>query len=80
MSYLRENILNGEWLICAGIRAGKTMAQTAIASIGTSTLMSGVDWRVVVSTAVLSGVLSILTSIAGLPEVKSSDQKTEGIE
>lgn len=58
------------WIKAAGIRAIKTIAQTAIATIGTSAVMSAVDWKMVVSASVLAGVLSLLTSIAGLPEVK----------
>ena len=59
-----------KWLKAAGIRAVKTMAQTAVATIGTTAVMSQVDWPVVLSASVLSGVLSVLTSVAGLPEVK----------
>lgn len=59
-----------KWLKAAGIRALKTVAQTAVATIGTSVVMSEVDWVVVLSASVLAGVLSILTSLAGLPEVK----------
>ncbi len=58
-----------KWLKAAGMRAIKTVAQTAVATIGTSTMMGNVDWIMVASTSVLAGVLSILTSIAGLPEV-----------
>ena len=58
------------WVKAAGIRAIKTIAQTAVATIGTSAVMSAVDWKMVVSASVLAGVLSVLTSIAGLPEVK----------
>ena len=58
-----------EWFKAAGIRAVKTMAQAAIAMIGTSVVMSDVDWKMVVSATILSGILSILTSLAGLPEV-----------
>ena len=61
---------HGEWLRCAAVRAAKTMAQTAIATIGTSAMMDDVNWIAVVSASVLAGVLSILTSVAGLPEVK----------
>lgn len=61
--------LSVEWLSCALIRAVKTMAQTAIATIGTSAILSDVDWIMVGSSAVMSGVLSVLTSVAGLPEV-----------
>ena len=58
-----------KWLRAAGMRALKTVAQTAIATIGTSAVLSNVDWKVVISASVLAGLLSILTSIAGLPEV-----------
>lgn len=57
------------WLKAAVVRAVKTVAQTAVATIGTTAMLSEVDWVMVASTAILSGVLSILTSIAGLPEV-----------
>jgi hypothetical protein len=63
-----DNLL--EWAKAAGIRGLRTMAQTAVATIGISATMGSVDWLVVGSTALLSGVLSILTSIAGLPEIK----------
>ena len=65
--------MNGKtkkWLKCAGIRALKTCCQTAIASIGTAAVLGGVDWAMAASASVLAGILSILTSIAGLPEVK----------
>lgn len=58
------------WCRAAGVRAVKTVAQTFVATIGTSAVMSAVDWRFVVSASVLSGILSVATSIAGLPEVK----------
>ena len=58
------------WLKAAAVRAVKTVAQTAIATIGTSAVFSQVDWRMVVSAALLAGVLSMLTSVAGLPEVE----------
>ena len=57
------------WIKCAGIRAIKTVAQTAVGSIGASAVFSEVDWKIVVSSALLAGVVSLLTSIAGLPEV-----------
>ena len=56
------------WMKAAGVRAVKTMAQTAVATIGTGSVISTVDWKLVVSASVVAGVLSILTSIAGLPE------------
>lgn len=58
-----------KWIKAASIRAVKTMAQTAVATIGTAAAMGEVNWIMVVSASVLSGVLSVLTSIAGLPEV-----------
>lgn len=59
-----------KWWKAAGIRAVKTVAQAAVAAIGTTAMLSEVDWLVVASTALLAGVLSLLTSIAGLPEVE----------
>lgn len=61
------------WLKAAGIRAIKTIAQTAVATIGTSAIISEVNWLVVGSAAVLAGILSLLTSIAGLPEVGGTE-------
>ena len=59
------------WLKAAAVRAVKTVCQTAVAMIGTSAVLADVNWAMVASASVLSGVLSILTSIAGLPEVKA---------
>ena len=59
-----------DWFKCAGIRAIKTMAQTAAAVIGTGSMMGDVDWIAVGSTAFLAGILSLLMSTAGLPEVE----------
>lgn len=58
------------WFKCAGVRAIKTVAQTAIATIGASAVMTDVDWLIVGSASLLAGILSMLTSVAGLPEIK----------
>ncbi len=57
------------WIKAAGVRAIKTVAQTAVATIGTAAVLGAVDWRMVVSASLLAGVLSLLTSVTGLPEV-----------
>lgn len=59
-----------KWARAAAVRAVKTMAQTAVAVIGTAAVVSAVDWKVVVSSAVVAGVVSVLTSVAGIPEVE----------
>lgn len=62
-----------KWIKAAGVRAIKTVAQTAVATIGTSAVISSVDWKVVASASALSGILSLLTSVAGLPEIKEGE-------
>lgn len=62
------------WVKAAGVRAFKTIAQTAIATIGVSAVMSEVDWIAVGSASLLAGILSVLTSVTGLPEVKRKEE------
>lgn len=59
-----------KWVKAAAVRAVKTVAQTAVATIGTAAVLGAVDWKMVLSASILAGVLSLLTSVAGLPEVK----------
>lgn len=59
-----------KWIKAAAVRAVKTIAQTAVAMIGTATVLAEVDYKIVISASILAGILSVLTSIAGLPEVK----------
>lgn len=59
-----------KWIKAAGVRAIKTVAQTAVGIIGASAIISEVDWKVVLSASLLAGITSLLTSIAGLPEIK----------
>ena len=66
-----------KWIKAAGIRALKTICQTMVATIGTSAVLSQVDWKMVVSSGILAGILSLLTSLAGLPEVEEP-KKIEG--
>lgn len=67
---LKASVSTKKWFKAAGIRAVKTMAQTAVAVIGTSAVVAAVDWKMVVSSAVVAGVVSLLTSVAGIPEVE----------
>ena len=62
------------WIKAAGIRALKTVAQAAVASIGVAAVLSDVDWIAVVSSSILAGVLSLLTSLAGLPELEKPEE------
>lgn len=65
-----------QWLKAAGVRAVKTMAQTFIATIGTATVLGSVDWTMVASATVLSGVISVATSVAGIPEVPAETEES----
>ena len=65
------------WWKAASIRALRTVAQTAVATIGTAVALEAVDWKFVVSAALLAGVLSMLTSLGGLPEVPEEDENDE---
>ncbi len=68
-----SNLTNPKWWAAAGIRALKTFAQAAIATIGSGAVLSSVDWKMVASASILSAILSFLTSLAGLPEVPNED-------
>lgn len=67
-----------QWLKCATVRAVKTIAQTAVSTIGVTAMMNEVNWVAVVSASLLSGILSMLTSISGLPEVKEDTTNAKG--
>lgn len=69
------NLKAKNWWKAAGVRAVKTVAQTAVATIGTAAVMSAVDWKMAVSASVLAGVISLLTSVAGLPECKTEKKE-----
>lgn len=70
---MKENIK--KWLKAAGVRAVKTVAQTAVATIGTSAVMGDVNWVMVGSASLLAGILSLLTSVAGLPELTTESKE-----
>ena len=67
---LKPDVNTVKWCKAAGIRAVKTVAQTAVATIGTAAAMGAVDWKMVVSASALAGIVSVLTNVAGIPEVK----------
>lgn len=69
-----KKVFTKEWFKCSGVRAIRTVAQTAIATIGTSAVMADVNWIMVGSASLLAGVLSVLTSIAGLPEATKTEE------
>lgn len=66
-----KNVEFKVWVRAAGVRAIKTVAQTFVATIGTAVVLSAVDWKMVVSASILSGILSLATSVAGLPELEN---------
>jgi len=69
----KPNVNTIKWCKATGIRAVKTMAQTAVGVIGAGTVISSVDWKMVLSASVVAGVVSVLTSIAGIPEVEAKE-------
>lgn len=76
---LKVSVDTKKWAKAAGIRAVKTVAQAAIAGIGTAAALGQVDWKYVLSASVLAGVISVLTSIAGIPEVEEgTENDSEG--
>lgn len=72
-SVIKVSVDTKKWLKKAVVRAVKTMAQTFVATVGTATVMGAVDWKMVLSASVLAGVLSIATSVAGIPEVEAEE-------
>ena len=69
-SVFKPSVSTQKWAKAAGIRSIKTLAQTAVAVIGTGAVISAVDWKMVVSSAIVAGIVSWLTSLAGIPEVE----------
>ena len=74
---LKASVDTKKWIKAAGVRAVKTMAQTAVAVIGTAAVIAAVDWKVVISSSVMAGIVSILTSVAGIPEVQEQEESEE---
>lgn len=72
---LKESVDTKKWVKASVVRAVKTMAQTAVATIGTSAVMGDVNWIMVASASALSGIISILTSVAGIPEVECEENE-----
>ena len=71
---MSSQVFTKEWIVAAGIRSLRTVCQTAIATIGTSAVLSEVNWVSVASASALAGILSLLTSLAGLPEVENNEK------
>ena len=72
---LKASVDTKKWIKASAVRAVKTMAQTAVATIGTSAVMGDVNWVMVASASALSGIISILTSVAGIPEVEGEENE-----
>ena len=75
-----KNVFTKKWWKAAITRSVKTMAQTFVATVGTTTMISAVDWKLVASATVLAGVLSLATSVAGIPEAEMPDEYDEQLE
>lgn len=74
-----KTVFTKEWIKCAAVRAIRTVAQTAAATLGTSAVLSEVDWLFVLSSSVLAGIYSILSAVAGLPEVEMDMKNKEKV-